>query len=239
MAEARSAAAHFNVPPDPELAKSDLHEILVSTRRSLVRYYYRTRNSIRNGTWPTSLNNLGIAFMLIVSLLLCDVEMVQTPKSALWRLSENQFFSWIAPLSFPRLLRALLFSSLLAVCFFIVLMAVRQLILRALLRYRGWMHQRLRKPSWRMILWGTVVKLVSGYKPSLYSTQRSLPRMVVPPLQDTIRLTLESLEPIVDEEELEQLRREAEVFKAELAPKLQRVLVLKSWWAQNYVSDWW
>jgi len=34
-------------------------------------------------------------------------------------------------------------------------------------------------------------------------------------------------------------RHQLQEFKHGLGPKLQRLLVLKSFWAQNWVSDWW
>lgn len=75
--------------------------------------------------------------------------------------------------------------------------------------------------------------------PQLYSFQNLLPRLSVPPIKDTISRYLRSMRPIVDDENFERLRREAEEFENGIANKLQRYLVLKSWWAPNYVSDWW
>ncbi|KAK3872654.1 hypothetical protein Pcinc_022266 [Petrolisthes cinctipes] len=61
MAEARSAVA------TPRVQKKDLgttdsfDDLVKSYRQMIVRNYFRFRNSIRNGVWPTSTNNLGVA----------------------------------------------------------------------------------------------------------------------------------------------------------------------------------
>jgi len=89
------------------------------------------------------------------------------------------------------------------------------------------------------MVWGLLVKLVSGYQPFLYSCQRSLPRLPVPSLGQTLEKLLLSLTPLCDKEELETLYEEAKEFEKGLGRKLQHILVLKSWWAPNYVSDWW
>ena len=47
------------------------------------------------------------------------------------------------------------------------------------------------------------------------------------------------MKPILDEEKYSRIEGEAAVFKAGIAKKLQRYLILKSWWSTNYVSDWW
>lgn len=123
--------------------------------------------------------------------------------------------------------------------FMCVVMFVRQLILRALLSYRGWMYASMRSPPLKITLWGLLVRLISGYQPSLYSFQRSLPRMSVPPVKATINNLIESMKCILSAEEFDKFRQEARAFESSLAPKLQRLLILKSWLTQNYVSDWW
>jgi hypothetical protein len=55
-----------------------------------------------------------------------------------------------------------------------------------------------------------------------------------------MKTLIESLKPVCSEEELEELQKEAAEFeKSPLASRLQRILILKSWWVPNYVSDWW
>lgn len=75
--------------------------------------------------------------------------------------------------------------------------------------------------------------------PRLYSFQRSLPSLPVPSLNDTIKRYLRSIRPVLDDENFKRVEGEARDFQKGIGKKLQRYLVLKSWWADNYVSDWW
>uniref|UniRef100_A0A673ABS8 Carnitine O-palmitoyltransferase 1, muscle isoform n=1 Tax=Sphaeramia orbicularis TaxID=375764 RepID=A0A673ABS8_9TELE len=75
--------------------------------------------------------------------------------------------------------------------------------------------------------------------PLLYSFQASLPRLPVPSVDDTIHRYLESVRPLLDNEKFNQMEILANDFRDSKAARLQRYLVLKSWWATNYVSDWW
>lgn len=70
-----------------------------------------------------------------------------------------------------------------------------------------------RKMSGKTVLWGLLVRLVSGYKPSLYSCQKSLPFLPVPHLNDTLEKFLLSIEPLYgkDSEEFRNFKKQAEV----------------------------
>lgn len=50
---------------------------------------------------------------------------------------------------------------------------------------------------------------------------------------------LRSVRPLMDDATFEKVTKEAEEFKNGIGKKLQRYLILKSWWSTNYVSDWW
>uniref|UniRef100_A0A8C7AEX4 Carnitine O-palmitoyltransferase 1, muscle isoform n=1 Tax=Neovison vison TaxID=452646 RepID=A0A8C7AEX4_NEOVI len=50
---------------------------------------------------------------------------------------------------------------------------------------------------------------------------------------------LESVRPLLDDAEYYRMETLAKDFQEKTAPRLQKYLVLKSWWATNYVSDWW
>ena len=50
----------------------------------------------------------------------------------------------------------------------------------------NFLDENVREVSWRTKIWGVTVKFVSGYQPSLYSCQRSLPRLPVPRLHGTL-----------------------------------------------------
>lgn len=112
-------------------------------------------------------------------------------------------------------------------------------LLRALLSYQGWMFEVRRKISFKTKLWLVVMKVLTGRRPLLYSYQGALPRLPVPSLHDTMERYLRSVRPLKSDEDYKRLELLVRDFEKGLGPKLQRYLVLKSWWASNYVSDWW
>jgi len=73
----------------------------------------------------------------------------------------------------------------------------------------------------------------------LYSYQASLPRLPLPSLDGTISRYLLSIRPLSDDDKYERMVRLAHEFRDGIGRKFQRYLWLKSWWASNYVSDWW
>lgn len=50
---------------------------------------------------------------------------------------------------------------------------------------------------------------------------------------------LRSVRPLLDDENYARMEKLANEFENGIGKKLQRYLVLKSWWSTNYVSDWW
>jgi carnitine O-palmitoyltransferase 1, liver isoform len=72
--------------------------------------------------------------------------------------------------------------------------------------------------------------------PGLYSFQSSLPRLPLPSVHDTMTRYLRSVRPLLDDEAYERVKRESEDFEKGIGKKLQRYLILKSWWSTNYVS---
>nr|XP_055184866.1 carnitine O-palmitoyltransferase 1, muscle isoform isoform X1 [Nyctereutes procyonoides] len=83
------------------------------------------------------------------------------------------------------------------------------------------------------------VRLLSSRRPMLYSFQTSLPKLPVPSVPATVQRYLESVRPLLDDEKYYRMEVLAKEFQDKTAPRLQKYLVLKSWWATNYVSDWW
>uniref|UniRef100_A0A673MTV4 carnitine O-palmitoyltransferase n=1 Tax=Sinocyclocheilus rhinocerous TaxID=307959 RepID=A0A673MTV4_9TELE len=112
-------------------------------------------------------------------------------------------------------------------------------VLKYLLSWHGWMFNRHGSLSLTTKIWLVLVKVCSGPKPMLYSFQNSIPRLPVPPIKDTVRRYLESARPLMDDEQYKRMEGLAKDFEKNLGPKLQWYLKLKSWWASNYVSDWW
>uniref|UniRef100_A0A8C1D6C1 carnitine O-palmitoyltransferase n=1 Tax=Cyprinus carpio carpio TaxID=630221 RepID=A0A8C1D6C1_CYPCA len=58
-------------------------------------------------------------------------------------------------------------------------------------------------------------------------------------LKTKIWLYLDSARPLMDDEQYKRMEGLAKDFEKNLGPRLQWYLKLKSWWASNYVSDWW
>lgn len=50
---------------------------------------------------------------------------------------------------------------------------------------------------------------------------------------------LRSVRPLMDDAMYDKVTKEAQEFENGIGKKLQRYLILKSWWSTNYVSDWW
>jgi carnitine O-palmitoyltransferase 1 len=188
--------------------------------------------------WPTSVNNLYMSCILTYLLMAIEPECLQFATQPLWRYA-NQLAT-VLPIKTPEWCHALPVAVVASFGFMCVIMFMRQLLLRALLSYRGWMYASMRSPPLKIVIWGLLVRLISGYQPSLYSFQRSLPRMSVPPVRETIRKLLESMRCLIeDDQEFKKFESDALEFERTIASKLQKLLILKSWLTQNYVTDWW
>ncbi|XP_025081359.1 carnitine O-palmitoyltransferase 1, liver isoform-like isoform X3 [Pomacea canaliculata] len=242
MAEARSAVSveqefHSKKHHEPMEQANDWTVIYTTWIRLLKRRYYRTRNLIRNGLWPTSLWNLAVVVLALTCIQQFPFSFMVSFAEALTAFAEMLPL----PAGVPLLIREMAASFLCGLSFFIIVLHLRRYLLRMLLAYRGWMYEPPRKQSAVTLAWGVLVRLVTGSHPTLFSYQRSLPRLSVPPLKDTLNKLLVSLKPLyIDhEDEFTKLKVEAAEFEKTLGPKLQNALVLKSWWAPNYVSDWW
>uniref|UniRef100_A0A8C9PB37 Carnitine palmitoyltransferase 1A n=1 Tax=Spermophilus dauricus TaxID=99837 RepID=A0A8C9PB37_SPEDA len=121
----------------------------------------------------------------------------------------------------------------------VALIVTMRYSLKVLLSYHGWMFAEHGKMSRATKIWMSMVKIFSGRKPMLYSFQTSLPRLPVPAVEDTVSRYLESVRPLMKDGDFQRMTALAQDFAVNLGPKLQWYLKLKSWWATNYVSDWW
>lgn len=213
------------------------HETTILWIRTIKRRYYRIRNAIRNGMWPTSLWNLGISVVVLTGIQLYPVSWTAPLNTALSRLAQKLPF----PDESPTLVNEMITSLVTGVIFFFVWMYVRRYLLRMLLAYRGWMYEPPFRQSKLTLAWGGMVRILSGSHPTMYSYQRSLPRLAVPPLHQTLEKLLQSLKPLYESrsEEFSQLQQEATQFEKNMGPRLQKALIIKSWLTPNYVSDWW
>ena len=117
---------------------------------------------------------------------------------------------------------------------------ISQLLLRFL--FARWnVFKNFRKGGISLLdkLWFASIWLLGGSNPGLLSFQNCVPKLPVPALKDTLERYLRSVRPFMDDEEYYRVVTESEEFENGVGPKLQRYLVLKSFWSSNYVSDWW
>ncbi|XP_052265796.1 carnitine O-palmitoyltransferase 1, liver isoform-like [Dreissena polymorpha] len=236
MAEARSAVSRPRVGRIEE-GRNPREDFLFGLRTHAIRRFFRIRNSIKNGMWPTKLWNLVVMVGVLSVVLVGDWEPLR-PLTGRLRYMEEVLH---IPGDWPLLARSLLTSFIAGFIFFIILLHVRRYTLRMLLSYRGWMYEQPKTQSLATTVWGLLVHLVSGSHPSLYGCQQSLPRQPVPPLKETLKSLIQSLKPLYGEDSqiIQDLKKESKEFQRTLGPKLQRILYLKSWWAQHYVTDFW
>ncbi|XP_048881407.1 carnitine O-palmitoyltransferase 1, muscle isoform [Brienomyrus brachyistius] len=236
MAEAHQAVGfQFTVTPegiDLHLSREVLKHIYLSGVTSWRKRAIRFKNGILAGVYPASPSSWLIVVIAIMSTLYARVDpsmgMIESIKKTL---PVSDYLT----VQTQTIVSAILFAT--GLWFSIIL--VLRYTLKVLLSYHGWIFESHGKKSFSTQLWLRLVKIFSGRRPLLYSFQASLPRLPVPSVDDTIRRYLESVRPLLDDEQYKQMEIVANEFKKDPAPKLQKYLVLKSWWSTNYVSDWW
>lgn len=114
---------------------------------------------------------------------------------------------------------------------------------KLLLSYKGWMYgsrERGSKVSITTRLWAITAKLLLSWnKPRLFSFQGLFPRLPVPSVHDTLTRYLDTVRPLLDDDRYNQMKELVTDFETTIASRLQRFLIVKSWWSSNYVTDWW
>ncbi|KAJ8245468.1 hypothetical protein GJAV_G00271070 [Gymnothorax javanicus] len=236
MAEAHQAVGfQFTVSTDGidlHLSREVLKHIYLSGVTSWKKRAIRFKNGILTGVYPASPSSWLVVVVTIMSTLYARIDpsmgMIDSIRKTL---PVSEYLTVHA----KTVLSAMLFAT--GVWLSIIIMLRHTL--KLLLSYHGWIFEPHGRRSCTTRLWMCLVKLFSGRKPLLYSFQSSLPRLPVPSVKDTIKRYLESVRPLLDNEQYEQMEILANEFQKYPAPRLQRYLVLKSWWAANYVSDWW
>ncbi|XP_044268520.1 carnitine O-acetyltransferase isoform X2 [Tribolium madens] len=68
---------------------------------------------------------------------------------------------------------------------------------------------------------------------------QTLPHLPVPKLSQTLEKYLKSVEPFLNESELNNTRKVVSQFESGLGPKLQKLLVEKAQETDNWLADWW
>ncbi|XP_071497775.1 carnitine O-palmitoyltransferase 1, liver isoform-like [Diadema antillarum] len=236
MAEARSAVVREpKVEYFSSTGENTWESRLERYRRSSMRNFFRTRNLILNGLWPTSPWNLCTAVIGLSLIMSVELSFLKPIHDALWGVSK----SLTVCEGLPRPSQVMIVSATVGVVYFIVLIHFRRLMMRILLSYRRWMYEPPRQQSSATQLWGLLLRMICSRHPTTYSQQLCLPRQPVPPLEATIKKFLDSVEHVLAPEEFKRLEDQAREFERGLGSKMQKLLQLKSWWASNYVSDWW
>uniref|UniRef100_A0A8D0V3J4 carnitine O-palmitoyltransferase n=1 Tax=Sus scrofa TaxID=9823 RepID=A0A8D0V3J4_PIG len=236
MAEAHQAVG-FRPPltsdgGEVELSPPLLQEIYLSGLRSWKRHLSRFWNDFLIGVFPAS--PLSWLFLFSAIQLACFLQL--DPSLGLMEKIKELLPDWGAQ---HHRLRGILAAALFASCLWGALIFTLHVALRLLLSYHGWLLETHGVMSSPTKTWLALVRIFSGRHPMLFSYQRSLPRQPVPAVQDTVRKYLESVRPVLCEEDFEWISALAREFLKLQASLLQWYLQLKSWWASNYVSDWW
>ncbi|XP_051916022.1 carnitine O-palmitoyltransferase 1, liver isoform isoform X1 [Hippocampus zosterae] len=237
MAEAHQAVAfQFTVTPDGidlQLCHEALRQIYLSGLHSWKKRFIRFKNGVMTGVYPGS----PAGFMVVVVSYMSYNKYNQLdPSLGLFaKLGQHMPISKYMSTDSQKIVGGVLVGTGLWVT---IIMIMRN-VLKCLLSWHGWMYARHGSVSWSTRVWMLLVKVFSGRKPMLYSFQNSLPRLPVPSVKDTCRRYLESVRPLMDDEQFKRMKGLAKDFELNLGPRLQWYLKLKSWWASNYVSDWW
>ncbi|XP_037110057.1 carnitine O-palmitoyltransferase 1, muscle isoform isoform X2 [Syngnathus acus] len=236
MAEAHQAVGfQFTVRPDGvdlKLSQEVITNICQAGLTAWKKRAIRFKNGILADLYPASPSSWLIVVIVMISSLYTGLDL---SLGIINSIQENMALRGYLSVQTGAVLSAVVFAS----AAWLFLIYLLRYTLKALLSYHGWIFESHGKMSTSTQVWLNLVKMFSGRRPLLYSFQASLPRLPVPKVEATIRRYLESVRPLLDDEQYEEMKILANDFKESEAAQLQRYLILKSWWASNYVSDWW
>ncbi|XP_047451947.1 carnitine O-palmitoyltransferase 1, muscle isoform [Mugil cephalus] len=236
MAEAHQAVGfQFTVRPDGldlKLSQEVIKNIYLSGVTAWKKKAIQFKNGVLAGVYPASPSSWLIIVIAMMSSLYIHVD---PSLGMIDAIKENLPYRDCISVQTRAVLGAILFATGL----WLFLIYLLRYTLKALLSYHGWIFESHGKMTTCTKVWLSLVKMFSGRRPLLYSFQASLPRLPVPSVDGTIQRYLESVRPLLDSEQYKQMETLASDFKESMAAQLQRYLILKSWWATNYVSDWW
>ncbi|XP_062948882.1 carnitine O-palmitoyltransferase 1, liver isoform isoform X1 [Cynocephalus volans] len=236
MAEAHQAVAfQFTVTPDGidlRLSHEALKQIYLSGLHSWKKKFIRFKNGIITGVYPASPSSWLIVVVGVMSTMYAKID---PSLGIIAKINRTLDTTGYMSSQTQDVVSGLLFGTGL----WVALIFSMRYSLKLLLSYHGWMFAEHGKMSRATKVWMGMVKIFSGRKPMLYSFQTSLPRLPVPAVKDTVSRYLESVKPLMKEGDFKRMTALAQDFAVNLGPRLQWYLKLKSWWATNYVSDWW
>uniref|UniRef100_A0A5S6QB24 carnitine O-palmitoyltransferase n=1 Tax=Trichuris muris TaxID=70415 RepID=A0A5S6QB24_TRIMR len=232
MAEAHNAVAFgFTITHDGVSINYD-QELLKVVFRTLLRNYKRRvarfKNNFRTGIYPASPQSLLFTLLLVYG---C--------RFASFDLSFG-LIGWLQSCLLGYSIVSTLFCvSLYSVVLWLLVVQALRLFIKLLFCYKQWMYHRVHNTSITTKLYMFLLRSILKHEPMLNSFQGALPRLPLPSLKGTLRRHLQSLEPLLEREQYERMSRLSDEFQRTIGPKLQRYLLLKSWFSTNYVSDWW
>ncbi|KAF6018437.1 CPT1A [Bugula neritina] len=234
MAEAHSAVAFsFHVTPEGldvrynhEALRAVWHSGLHSWKLKFIRF----KNHLINTLYPAPPTSLFLICTVV------SIAQLYTDMDLSFGLIEK------ASTFFPDCVHEqceIISAVLFGLGVWVIYVLVRRYLLRLLLINHSWMYEPFGRISLPNKIWLGLVKFLQGRDPLLYGYQSALPKLPVPSLQGTHDRYLESVRPLLDDEEYKKMSLLAGEFVGGIGKKLQRYLILKSWWATNYVTDWW
>ncbi|KAI6239477.1 Cpt-6 [Aphelenchoides fujianensis] len=125
-------------------------------------------------------------------------------------------------------------------CAAVSVVVVRLFLRLFYFRYKRFLFEDPKRPSAATRLWQLTFVLLKRFAPPrLRSCDALLPALPVPALRKTIERYLESMEPLMSEEEFAALKAMTDEFLRSEGPKLQWRTWLYSWTARNYVTPIW
>uniref|UniRef100_A0A8B9HJZ5 Carnitine palmitoyltransferase 1Aa (liver) n=1 Tax=Astyanax mexicanus TaxID=7994 RepID=A0A8B9HJZ5_ASTMX len=225
MAEAHQAVAfQFTVSPDGidlQLSHEALRQVYLSGLHSWKKKFIRFKNGIMSGVYPGS----APGYMLVLAGYMGRARYAQLDPSLGLFSKAGKYIpvSRYMSLDTQRTVGGIIVGTGLWVAIIFTMRSV----LRSLLSWHGWMTERHGRISWKTRAW-------------LVSTDQKPESSVAPVIWSFSSIEyLESVRPLLDDEEYKRMQELALDFQKNLGPKLQWYLTLKSLWATNYVSDWW
>uniref|UniRef100_A0A8D0GVE5 carnitine O-palmitoyltransferase n=1 Tax=Sphenodon punctatus TaxID=8508 RepID=A0A8D0GVE5_SPHPU len=225
MAEAHQAVAfQFTVTPDGidlRMSHEALKQIYLSGLHSWKKKFIRFRNGIITGVYPASPSSWLIVVVGVMSTMYAKVD---PSLGIIAKINRTLDTTGYMSNQTQNIVSGILFGTGL----WVALIFTMRYSLKMLLSYHGWMFSEHGKISTGTRIWMGLVKLFSGRKPMLYSFQTSLPRLPVPAVKDTVNRYLESVRPLMNDEEFKRMEGLAKDFAVNLGPKLQWYLKLKS-----------
>ncbi|WKY10583.1 hypothetical protein Q1695_002723 [Nippostrongylus brasiliensis] len=206
---------------------SDGYDVL----RKYTRKANRITHSVGDVVFPFLLHELVYAVIICSVLDVLGFPLFVVPVKTLERLAEYV-------LQPSALLHVACVLSISAVFVLGFVFAVRATI-TIVLYYKGWLFETIgEKPSLPTKLFMALMQVMSK-RASFFSYQGLLPWMLPPAVKDTLKTYLETVRPLLNDDEFEKITSQATDFQNTVAAEIQKKLWMKWLISRNYLSDWW